>query len=140
MSSSAARMAIRDRALSAWPLVHPEVQLFWQNEINDLPDNEPFIFIEIIFDDEEIAAFGGGEGNNELLKTGTIQAHVLVPILTGVDMSDDLAEDFGKIYRFKRFDSVKCLGAAQMGGGRSADNGNFWQQDLVIDFEYRFRG
>jgi len=132
---AAAALAIRSRATGAWP--HGSVALRWENEPFAIPDAPAaFVYVEIQGEGEEIAGFGGGRGGNLWRHRGAIAAHVLVPRDSGTATALGYAETFAGIFRGQRFGEVTCHAAAIESEGASADDGNYWQVSVRIEFHF----
>jgi len=134
MDFKAAALAIRNRAVGAWP---HGVPLRWENDYALLPDAPAaFVHVEIVGLGETIAGYGGGRGANLWRHSGEIVAHVLVPRDTGTQTALGYAEDFAGIFRGARFGGVSCFSAAIEGQGSAADDGNYWRVPVAIAFQF----
>lgn len=101
--------------------------LRWANETEPLPD-EPtgFVFVELITEPARWVAYGGGRGGNTQRTEGRVEAHVMMPVGTGVKIGQQHAESICDIFRGVRTSDGISYGAAEVinGAGRTED-GNY---------------
>lgn len=83
----------------------------YHNEDTALPDDPaPFIFVEFIAERPFLAGFGGGVGANLQRTGGRIEAHVLVPVGSGIEDGLSYAETFAAVFRGLRVDDISFVG------------------------------
>lgn len=105
-----------------------------------------WVYLEVIGNGAAQRAWGM-PGSQPWLYEGHILAHVLVPIGTGAGVAHSYAVAIGEIYRSAAFYRDEAAGAEVRtfapwtdGGGKDADNGNFWRVTCTIPFEFYYRG
>lgn len=100
--------------------------LRFKNEPAPLPDEPaPFVYVELAVEDHDFIAFGGGRGGNLQRTTGRIEAHVLVPVGTGVASGLLWAEAIAALFRGRRIDGVSYGSAEALPGAGRSDDGNY---------------
>mgnify|MGYP000467545466 CR=1 FL=1 len=131
MSSTAsqARQACRSRieAASIVDRHSTAVPFRWQNETADSQGNtdlpsEPaaFVYCEFITDRGQLAAFGGGVGQNLYRNPAQLVAYVFVPKGEGLDDSEQIAEQIAALFRSYRSAQISCFDASVYPGGDGA--------------------
>ncbi|MES0340681.1 MAG: phage tail terminator-like protein [Candidatus Humimicrobiaceae bacterium] len=102
------------------------------NQIANAPDDEEWVRLTVNFNDGFQDSLGTA-GNRKYLKSGMIFIQVFFPMNKGTDNSDTLAEDSANLFDGFRIQDlwmfngrVKTIGS----------DGEFYQQNAVIDFEY----
>ena len=142
---------IRDLVRTAWTdgWTHPTVPVFWRSQdVATLPDpreTHHWLRNELRFDQETTVAFGGGPGNNEKLKFGTL----IVRVFADIEMRDDtmalrLLSDAEAIFRGQRIGSMSFYGFSGIDGTDAGlpprDIGNWTTGGTALNWEYRFTG
>lgn len=109
------------------------LELRWQNETEPLPDTPTaFVFVELVLENHGILAYGGGQGSNEWRTEGRIEAHVLVPVGTGVATGLAHAESICDVFRGQRVDSITYLGAEAFPGAGNTEDGSYCNVSTAI--------
>lgn len=98
------------------------VPLRWQNENGDpIPDvPAPFIYLEFLAYDGQLASFGSGRTANRYRNYATIEAYVFVPRGWGVSDALTIAEQVGAAFRSYRDTDISCFDATVYPGGSGA--------------------
>jgi hypothetical protein len=133
--------AIRDRMTAEWP--HVGVPVYYENEENELSDTpEAFLHVSVETFSQQLAAYGGGRGNNRWRQQGAIIIRVFVPRGAGRAVADGYAEDAAVIFRGQRFYAdVDCFGAGVVSAGvADAPNGNYWLTEVEVDLSFDLIG
>lgn len=136
MAFGDAEVAIRAKLAAEWP--RPTVPVLYENEIRVLP-SPPFVVVIISSVHEKLEAYGS-PGNHEWCVYGNILVNVHVPMLSGLALARAIRDDFGAIFRGKRFSGLSCYGCTPLGSEERPDKGTTYVQAAVVDFTYRFKG
>ena len=103
------------------------------NKIATAPPGEEWVRLTINFEDGFQDSLGTA-GNRKYLKTGTIFVQVFFPINKGTDDSDTLVGNSANLFDGVRIEDlwmfngrVKTIGS----------DGEFYQQNAIIDFEFQ---
>jgi hypothetical protein len=129
MTVSEVRNAIMSRYLNQYT---GQFTIALDNQIADAPDDEEWVRLTVNFTDGFQDSLGK-EGNRRYLKRGMIFIQVFFPMNKGTNNSDTLAEDSANL-----FDGVR-INDLWMYNGRVrtiGSDGEFYQQNAVVDFEY----
>jgi hypothetical protein len=130
---STAYTAIRSRLDGTAGLI----PLRYADDVTPLPDEpEAFARVEILTDRAQLAAFGGGAGNNLWRTDARIEAQVLIPL--GTDEADGLAsaEAIAAVFRGQSFSGLQCLAAEVYPGAVTEASGNYRGHLVTADFYY----
>lgn len=98
--------------------------LVFKNEGVDVPETA-FVYVELIVEDAEIIAYGGGRGNNLQRTNARIEAHVFIPVGEGVNQGLGWAETIAAIFRGTRLDDISCFDAEVFPMDGLSENGRF---------------
>jgi len=132
--------AVQDRMTASW--AHGDVPVFFENTEQTLPVDgtsgapKPFLHLSVETVRGELAAFGGGRGNNRWRTPGEIMIRIFVPRGSGRSTADDLAEDAASIFRGQRFGAdIDCFEAGIVAAGDTPD-GNYWLTEVAVGFSF----
>lgn len=96
--------------------------LTWQNEDMEMSDAPGvFAYTEIIVEDAEFAAFGGGRGLNTQRNFCRIDIYLFAPRGQGLKVATDAAEQAATLLRSYRDTVISCFSATVKPGGDGAD-------------------
>lgn len=141
MSWATATEAIKTRFQAQWTET-PLAQVAFENEQFDIPDNDEWLYIEIVGAGGSIAGYGG-MGTNLIRREGVIMIHVFVPSGTGGARAVELAEIASKVFATVSFSGIQCwaphppsppTGDTEL--GNRAINGNWWRSYSSVTFQY----
>jgi hypothetical protein len=96
----------------------------YKNEGVD-PPTTAFVYVELILENSEIVAFGGGRGANIQRTFGRIEAHVFIPVGEGIDQGLAWAETIAALFRGVRLDAVSYFDAEVFPADGLSENGRF---------------
>lgn len=136
MAFADAETAIRAKIAAEWP--RPTVPVLYENEVQVVPA-PPFVLVHVSSVHEKLEAYGS-PGNHEWCVYGNILAHVHVAMLSGLALARAIRDDFGVIFRGKRFSGLSCYGVTPLGSVERPDKGTTYVQAAVVNFTYRFKG
>jgi len=132
-TAAQAQAAIRTRLEAQFTAI----PLNWPNETFIVPDTPAaFAHIEFLTDPAFVAGFGGGRFANLWRQTGRIEAHVLVPVASGLATALAHAESIAAVFRSYRDADLSCFAAWVEPGTRSGENGNYWTAHAIVDLHF----
>lgn len=116
--------------------------LRWKNEDTPPPDTPvAFVHVEVIVERSYFAAFGGGRFANLQRTECRIEAHVLVPVGTGVNTGLTNAEAIAAVFRSYRDTDISCFAAqAFPESGHSQDGSYDHVATVIVDFHFDLTG
>lgn len=132
----AAAQALKDALVAGW--AHADVPLRYQNDEAPLPDTpSPFVLVEVLGQaGGGHVGWGGGRGNNIWRQLGRVEMHVFIPTGWGPETAWTYAQEIASLLEGKGFSDVQCWEATIDGGGRDADQGNYWLVTAVVFFSF----
>ena len=98
--------------------------LIFKNEGVDVPDTA-FVYMELIVEDAEIVAFGGGRGSNLQRTNARLEFHVFIPVGEGVSQGLTWAETIAALYRGTRTSDYSCFDAEVFPMDGKSEDGRF---------------
>ena len=99
-----------------------------------------FLDLEVDFGVERVRAFGGGRGQAERLKFGSVLIRVLTVTGEGDDEALDLMSAAEAVFRSQRVGALSFIGSISGFDESRATSGNWFQRASMAAWEYRFRG
>lgn len=131
---------------------HPSIPVFWRvNDLEPLPDPATvphFLRNTILYDTEDLLAFGGGRGRNQKSQNGTVEFVAFAArSLVSEDTLLDLLWDATQTVRSQRLTGTYAGGSdlSFVGEGNHFDvnpveAGNWFVRGCRMFFDYRFIG
>lgn len=130
------KAAVRDVIAADWdaaacPIVYPN-----ENADPSAAGWQAWAWVEVTGDDTDGSGYGSA-GKRMVTEVGTIIAHVFVATGTGEEVGDQIARDFGNLFRGRKVGPADTLhpGLTELDGrsrtSAPPDNGNFYRAATV---------
>jgi hypothetical protein len=133
--------AIQTKFRNEWNLT-PLTHVAFENEPFDVPNDEEWVYVEIMGGRGEIAGYGG-MGSNLIRRDGIVMVHAFVPLNSGGNRALQLVENGAAIFQTASFSGIQFWalyppsppsGDSEL--GNRAVNGSWWRTYCSVPFQY----
>jgi len=138
MNATQAAAAIRTKFDTDWTAANPTVPVYWENENNELPSDQPFVHVSIRYGAARIATIGG-DGSNVHRQSGEVIIRVFEISTYGMERARDYADDAATIFRGYRSGDLHFYTAALAGSPDELD-GNVISITVLASFFFDLIG